>query len=510
MLCNYLWNTQCLGMPAEYFNPMWSTRMCARLRNSKSNSDDADAPTKVEPFDPVSYCLSLIQKRSGPNGVLALKFANASHFMQFQNAGCLSLLINATAAKKFSLIYVTRRDVVAQAVSIVFARKTGNWFHFDSNPKETGPYNEKALDMTLKAVRTSRRWWKKTIAHLSQSPDCCLCVNVMYEDMLVSRPPNVASLSAGTKPCRTATMQNIASKLLSSFDLLLGQGVSICAPQLLQQQKNRCKQEWVARYKKAQRNKRRHQFQPKSTAALHRSALEAPSNSQQKQMQKQTHAKSEPCNEKNESTEYMHALDYILRTTPPASLSMSREAILNCHAQLFKNLESKEKEALVSFRPGQVRINEAIAGLSVFPDHRSLSAGLDAFVCGFEMVLNRQDLSPSARAGWTLYNFLSLHPFCDGNGRVARILAKWMLLASGVPALVVDRIQLVSTKTKRGKYIRAILRGRRSGGESSELALLIHDTILCHSTSTGTGTTTTTLQATGSFSTKEGTKVEGA
>lgn len=50
-----------------------------------------------------------------------------------------------------------------------------------------------------------------------------------------------------------------------------------------------------------------------------------------------------------------------------------------------------------------------------------------------------RDLHPVVRAAWLHYAFVSIHPFDDGNGRVARALALLVLLQARYAPLVVDR-----------------------------------------------------------------------
>ena len=45
---------------------------------------------------------------------------------------------------------------------------------------------------------------------------------------------------------------------------------------------------------------------------------------------------------------------------------------------------------------------------------------LEALVDALRAVSARDDLSPVAKAAWASYNLLALHPFADGNGRLAR------------------------------------------------------------------------------------------
>jgi len=59
------------------------------------------------------------------------------------------------------------------------------------------------------------------------------------------------------------------------------------------------------------------------------------------------------------------------------------------------------------------------------------------------------DAHPIVRAAWLHHRFICIHPFKDGNGRVARALVLLVLLAANYSPLVVDR-------TRRDEYLRTL------------------------------------------------------
>ena len=67
---------------------------------------------------------------------------------------------------------------------------------------------------------------------------------------------------------------------------------------------------------------------------------------------------------------------------------------------------------------------------------KSVASLLEDLVVALRTLSTRDDLTPVSKAAWAAYNFLSLHPFRDGNGRMARGLANMMLARSGVPFVV--------------------------------------------------------------------------
>ena len=61
---------------------------------------------------------------------------------------------------------------------------------------------------------------------------------------------------------------------------------------------------------------------------------------------------------------------------------------------------------------------------------------LEELIAGLRAVSARTDLSDVAKAAWAGYNFLALHPFPDGNGRMARGLVNMVLARFGCPFVV--------------------------------------------------------------------------
>ena len=63
--------------------------------------------------------------------------------------------------------------------------------------------------------------------------------------------------------------------------------------------------------------------------------------------------------------------------------------------------------------------------------------------------LLRNEESPEARVVLGHFVFVYIHPFVDGNGRMARFLMNVMLVAGGYPWLVIP-------VEKRGRYMEAL------------------------------------------------------
>lgn len=78
------------------------------------------------------------------------------------------------------------------------------------------------------------------------------------------------------------------------------------------------------------------------------------------------------------------------------------------------------------------------------PEH--VQAEMERLVTLFEQTA---DAHPLVRAAWLHHSFICIHPFEDGNGRVARALVLLVLLRANYAPLVVER-------TRRDEYLNAL------------------------------------------------------
>ena len=129
---------------------------------------------------------------------------------------------------------------------------------------------------------------------------------------------------------------------------------------------------------------------------------------------------------------YSHAFDLVLdlvaKRTP-----MSSEVVLDIHEALYR--PSVEAGFM---KPGDLRKwRSGPIGLAGFqhvpPNHLKLSdlmRGLDEFVA-------RHELTSMQRALLVHLEFVTIHPFFDGNGRIGRLLMNMALLSAGHPWVTV-------------------------------------------------------------------------
>lgn len=129
---------------------------------------------------------------------------------------------------------------------------------------------------------------------------------------------------------------------------------------------------------------------------------------------------------------YRKALDLIHTAT--SSLILSRETICRLHALSRPSIwdsgcfRTKECEIIQTYADGSSRVRfKAVAPQAV-------SAELDAAIEAYEGTVREGRISPLVALAVFNLDFLCIHPFRDGNGRVSRLLLLFMLYRLGYEA----------------------------------------------------------------------------
>lgn len=138
LLARMLWETGVLGSPWEFFNPYAMDKLLSR--------DE------------------LLQTYTSPNGVFGAKV----HWHQ---------AIEATDEMPFDFfIHLTRRDKLAQAISLVRARQTGQWCSLQQ--EEVAPqYDFHGISEALQQIKAAEHSWEVFFADASVQP-----LRLVYED----------------------------------------------------------------------------------------------------------------------------------------------------------------------------------------------------------------------------------------------------------------------------------------------------------------------------------------
>lgn len=105
---------------------------------------------------------------------------------------------------------------------------------------------------------------------------------------------------------------------------------------------------------------------------------------------------------------------------------VTEERIRKIHALLYRGRRTKPTQ----YRDGQNVIREASGEIVYMPPEAEDVPGLMAELVGW-IHQSEADLPVPVIAGIAHYQFVSIHPFYDGNGRTARTLTTWLLSQGG-------------------------------------------------------------------------------
>ena len=112
--------------------------------------------------------------------------------------------------------------------------------------------------------------------------------------------------------------------------------------------------------------------------------------------------------------------------------------------------------------PGQYRTeNIAITGAKIRPpSYLKIVKLMDDYIQNIE----KRNLKTMKKASFIHYEFVRIHPFIDGNGRVARLITNLYLMKNGYPPIIIQ-------KEDRKKYYRALKKADQ--GDLSDFATFI-------------------------------------
>jgi fido (protein-threonine AMPylation protein) len=183
------------------------------------------------------------------------------------------------------------------------------------------------------------------------------------------------------------------------------------------------------------------------------------------------------------------------RSSREVSLHASALIIPLAQAQLFHELKSKPQPDLVNrlFDETSVKAMHTVLMDGLIPEEwEGLESGQyrngpchadhRAFFTDWRNIPNavaewtlrsnarmRSDESPIAKAARISYEFVAIHPFPDGNGRMSRIILNMVLRAEGLPFMAV----LSGNKKEKHRYIVALRHANRGNLESYECLIAI-------------------------------------
>jgi len=116
----------------------------------------------------------------------------------------------------------------------------------------------------------------------------------------------------------------------------------------------------------------------------------------------------------------------------------------------LKSIHFHVTEHTIGYRlgavPGEYTDTDMAAGDTMFGDHEANIARVPQLLQSTQDALERDLDHPMALAAKFHFYFIYLHPFRDGNGRVARLVSNFILAKKGHPSLIVP-------SDRKNKYI---------------------------------------------------------
>jgi trehalose 2-sulfotransferase len=215
LFSHVLWQTGCLGAPLEYLN-----FEAAGPYGFAANS----APLQHELWR------SVVRRRCSPNGVFGLKaFPQQLEDLQRSNPDLLGDVLAAMVPRDRPrhVVYLRRRDRVAQVVSLARASLSGVWRKDQEQPGGVEPtYSREALEAAERGIELQERVWANMFADLRIEP-----LTIWHEDVLAD--PSAAA-------------RHVAAHIGVSIDA----GASVQVPEVSKQSPG-ASTEWMARYGQA-------------------------------------------------------------------------------------------------------------------------------------------------------------------------------------------------------------------------------------------------------------------
>jgi Fic family protein len=155
--------------------------------------------------------------------------------------------------------------------------------------------------------------------------------------------------------------------------------------------------------------------------------------------------------------DHHHALLYVVEAAKNKE-KINEKQICTVSAMVMKNTGSQYNTAVGNFdvSKGEYRLVGVHAGKQTFPDYRKVPSLMKELIEYIANEQEKQNIDVLQLAFEVHFRFVSIHPFADGNGRVARLLMNWILTYYGLPVLMVS-------KSDRLKYIDTLYRAQENG-----------------------------------------------
>lgn len=151
-------------------------------------------------------------------------------------------------------------------------------------------------------------------------------------------------------------------------------------------------------------------------------------------------------NEHLEIINHKEAIDFIEEISNQQGISL--RDIRNIHYLILKGIDNQYAG---TYRDKPVGVRQSDGSIYHFTDPLFITEAMDKFINN----TNSDNQHPIIKAAKAHYDFVTIHPFIDGNGRTVRLLMNLILLQHGYPPAII-RIK------NRAEYITALENAQNS------------------------------------------------
>ena len=143
-----------------------------------------------------------------------------------------------------------------------------------------------------------------------------------------------------------------------------------------------------------------------------------------------------------EATNHARALKRVLHLSQTPTTHLREVDVLDLHETVLRGIDDANAG---HYRTIPVRISGASV---IFPNPIKVSDLMRVFI---DQVTSNDDLHPVELASEAHYQFVTIHPFADGNGRTARLLMNLILMQNSYPPAIIrtrDRLKYIGSLEK--------------------------------------------------------------
>jgi len=157
-----------------------------------------------------------------------------------------------------------------------------------------------------------------------------------------------------------------------------------------------------------------------------------------------------------EAINHIQAIDFIRDLASKKQHEIVLDDILAVHKIILQKIDDSNAGI---FRKVMVMV---VGSRTIFPNYAKVPFLMVEFMTWLHKAVDH----PVVVAALAHYKLVTIHPFVDGNGRVARLLMNLLLLQSGYPLAIIK-------KEQRAQYIAAIEQARSSDNYEAFYAVII-------------------------------------